>query len=97
MSKLGCMGSGNIWKDTVTYDELTINEWQKSDPAYSNLLDEIHRGCPSEQSINCLHDRIISVSVIEKHKQLYIYVNQEIIPFVYSQHVNNVKSTTVVC
>ena len=32
MSKLGCMGSGNIWKDTVTYDELTINEWQKSDP-----------------------------------------------------------------
>ena len=29
MSKLGCMGSGNIWKDTVTYDELTINEQQK--------------------------------------------------------------------
>ena len=28
-SKLGCMGSGNIWKDTVTYDELTINEQQK--------------------------------------------------------------------
>ena len=64
------MGSGNIWKDTVTYDELTINERQKSDPVYSKVLDEIRRGCPSGQSINCLRDRIITVSVVEKYKQL---------------------------
>ena len=61
---------GNIWKDTVTYDELTINERKKSDPVYSKVLDEIRRGCPSEQSINCLCDRIITVSVVEKYKQL---------------------------
>ena len=70
MSKLGCMGSGNIWKDTVTYDELTINEQQKSDPVYSKVLDEIRRGCPSEQSISCLCDRTITVNVVEKYKQL---------------------------
>lgn len=68
MSKLGSMGSSNIWKDTFTYDELTINERQKSDPVYSKVLDEIRRGSPSEQSINCLHDRIIDVSVLEKYK-----------------------------
>ena len=47
MSKLGCMESGNIWKDTIVYNELTINERQKSDPVYSKVLDEIHWGCPS--------------------------------------------------
>jgi len=28
-SRLGCMSSVNIWKDTITYDELTTNECQK--------------------------------------------------------------------
>jgi len=28
-SRLGYMSSVNIWKDTITYDELTINERQK--------------------------------------------------------------------
>ena len=37
MSKLGCMGSGNIWKDTIIYDKLTIIERQKSDPVYSKV------------------------------------------------------------
>ena len=67
MSKLGCMGSGNIWKETIIYDELTVNERQKSDPVYSKVLDEIRRGCPSEQSINCLRDRVITVSVVQKY------------------------------
>ena len=58
MSKLGCMGSGNIWKDTIIYDELTINERQKSDPVYPKVSDEIRRGCPSEHSINCLRDKL---------------------------------------
>ena len=70
MSKLGCMGSSNIWKDTIIYDELTINERQKSDSVYSKVLDEIRRGCPSEQCINCLHDRVITVSVVQKYIQL---------------------------
>jgi len=40
-NKLGCISAVNIWADTVTYDELTINEHQKGDPAYSKILDEV--------------------------------------------------------
>ena len=29
--KLGCTTSVNIWRDTVVYEELTINEQQKKD------------------------------------------------------------------
>ena len=94
VSMLGCMGSANIWKDTVTYDELTINERQKSDPVYSKVLDEIRRGCPSEDSLNCLRDRTITVSVVESTSN---YVNQEHILSVCSPLANNVKSTTLIC
>ena len=31
LSKLGCMMSVNIWKETIVYDELTIKERQKTD------------------------------------------------------------------
>ena len=44
MSKFGCMGSVNICKDTIIYDEITINERQKSDPVYSKVLNEIRNG-----------------------------------------------------
>ena len=70
VSKLGCMGSGNIWKHTVTYDELMINKRQKKDPVYSKILDEVRRGSPSQDSLTCLHERTITVSVVEKYKQL---------------------------
>ena len=36
-SKLGCMALVNIWQDTVLYDELTINEHQKSDLVFSYM------------------------------------------------------------
>ena len=42
----------------------------KSDTVYSKVLDEIRRGCPSEQSINCLHDRVITVSIVQNYMQL---------------------------
>ena len=69
-SKVGCMGSVNIWKDTITYDELTINERQKKDPVYSRILDEVRRGCPSEDSLDYLRKRIITVNIEEKYKEL---------------------------
>ena len=34
--RLGSIGSVNIWKETVLYDELTINERQKSDKTYTD-------------------------------------------------------------
>ena len=50
--KLGCATSVNIWKDCVEYDELTINERQKKDVEYSNILDCIKRGHLSEEAVS---------------------------------------------
>ena len=54
--KLGCMTSINIWQDTVVYDELTINECQKQDQAFSSMLNEVRRGFPSKATIEALQD-----------------------------------------
>ena len=35
-ARLGCMTSVNIWRETVKYDELTINERQKRDPEFGH-------------------------------------------------------------
>ena len=47
----------------------------------SKVLNEIRRGYPSEQSINCLCDRIISIRVVEKYKQLCESGNQPVCLF----------------
>ena len=54
-NRLGCMSSVNVWRDTITYDELTINERQKKDVIYSTILDEVRHGCPSDDSLSHLH------------------------------------------
>ena len=69
-NRLGCMSSVNVWRDTITYDELTINERQKKDVIYSTILDEVRRGCPSDDSLSHLHKRKIDGSVAEKFKEL---------------------------
>ena len=71
-SKLGCMTSVNIWQDNVLYDELTINERQKKDQAFSLMLDEVRRGCPSPQSIRALQDRVIKTPVVDKFEELLV-------------------------
>ena len=68
--RLGCTTSINIWRDSVVYDELTINERQKTDPVFSNMLDRVRRGCPNAETIATLNDRVIHVSVAEKFKQI---------------------------
>ena len=35
---LGCLTSISIWRETITYDELTINECQKTDSVFGALL-----------------------------------------------------------
>ena len=52
--KLGCATSVNIWKDDVTYDELTINERQKNDAKFSAVLDSVRCGCPTAETIGTL-------------------------------------------
>ena len=68
--RLGCITTVNICKETVVYDELTINERQKSDLTYSKILDEVRRGSTSEESIKILQERVIHIPVVEKYSKL---------------------------
>ena len=68
--RIGCIGSTNIWKSTVVYDELTINERQKGDKLYTDMLDGVRRGFPSKQAISLLTQRVFDVPVLEKYEQL---------------------------
>ena len=69
-SKLGCLTSVNIWQDSVVYNELTINERQKKDQAFSSMLDEVRRGCPSQNTVQALKDRVITTPVVDKFEEL---------------------------
>ena len=69
LSKLGSMTAVNIWKETVVYDELTINERQK-DARFSALLDEVRRGCVTADTATTLKGRVFTESVIDKFKEL---------------------------
>ena len=64
-NRLGCLTSINIWKDTVVYDELTINEHQKNDTQFK-ILDEVHRGSPSSEVLDCLKERVFKGTVSDK-------------------------------
>ena len=68
--QLGCAASINIWKDCVTYDELTINERQKNDPQFSSMLDSVRRGCPTEETVRILKERVIQVSISDQFTEL---------------------------
>ena len=68
--KLGCMTSVNIWQDTVLYDELTINERQKKDRAFSSILDEVRRGCPTNETLQLLQERVMKAPVVDTFEQL---------------------------
>ena len=54
--KIGCVTSVNIWKDSVVYDELTINERQKKD-------DSVRRGFPTEETLRMLKERVTDASI----------------------------------
>lgn len=58
-SRLECLASENIWNSSVKYDELTINERQKSDGEFSTILDEVRKGFPSKASLDQLNSRVI--------------------------------------
>ena len=68
--KLGCATAVNIWKECVVYDELTINERQKSDGGYSSLLNSVRQGLVTDEITTTLQDRVIDVSVQEKYREL---------------------------
>ena len=69
-SKLGCMTSINIWQETVVYNELMINERQKKDKSYSELLNKIRCGSKSDDVVEALQGRVIDCTASEKFEQL---------------------------
>ena len=70
LTRLGCMMSVNIWKETVVYDELTINERQKTDKQFCQMLQDVQQGCISEETIETLESRVISTTVSAKYQEL---------------------------
>ena len=68
--KLGCATSVNIWRDTVVYDELTINERQSNDLEFSTMLDGVRRGYPTDDTLNTLQKRVFSMPVADKFAEL---------------------------
>ena len=68
--KLECATSVNIWRDSVTCDELTINERQRKDKEFSSMLDCVRRGCPTDETLCTLQQRVIQVSVSDKFNEL---------------------------
>ena len=57
--RIGSMGAINIWQDTVLYNELTINEKQKTDQTFSDMLDCVRRGIKSNETISTLSQWVI--------------------------------------
>jgi hypothetical protein len=68
--RLGSALAVNVWRDCITYDELTINERQKSDPEFSRVLNNIRCGFMDEEIQSILEKRVIDCSVDDKFDQL---------------------------
>ena len=69
-SRMGSIASVNIWKETIVYDELTKNERQKKDGLFVNILDQVRRGSPTNESLECLKLRVMDVPVVDKYTEL---------------------------
>ena len=70
LSQLGCAATTNIWRDCVIYEELTSNERQKNYAHFSSMLDCVRRGCPTQETVTVLNQRVIQVSVSDKFSEL---------------------------
>uniref|UniRef100_A0A1X7V1D2 Uncharacterized protein n=1 Tax=Amphimedon queenslandica TaxID=400682 RepID=A0A1X7V1D2_AMPQE len=64
------MGAENIWCDTVTYDDMTINKRQKTNQKFSKMLDKERRGFPDDQTLATLSERVFSMPILKKLKIL---------------------------
>ena len=65
-----CIALVNIWKETIVYDELTINERQKKNELFVDILYQVRRGSPLPESLECLKMRVINVPVVDKYVEL---------------------------
>ena len=70
LHKLGSTTAIKIWQEVVVYDELTINERQKTDTKFSEMLDSVRCGFPTEETVRALKERVITGSIYEKYHEL---------------------------
>ena len=70
LHKLGSTTAINIWQEVVVYDELTINERQKTDTKFSEMLDSVRCGFPTEETVRALKERVFTGSIYEKYHEL---------------------------
>ena len=49
----------NMWRDSVVYDKLTLNERKKKDGKVSELLDSVRCGLPTEETLRALQERVM--------------------------------------
>ena len=75
--RLGSIGLVNIWKEAVLYNELTINEHQKSDTTYTDLLDGVRRGFRSQEALELLAQRFLDKPVIEKFNDWSLFTTRK--------------------
>ena len=68
--RLGCATSVDIWSNSVVYDELTINECQKTDKEFINILDCVRCRFLTRETFSVLEERVINVSIVEKIHEL---------------------------
>ena len=61
LHKLGSTTAINIWQEVV-YDELIINERQKTDTKFSEMLDSVRCGFPTEETVCALKERVFTGS-----------------------------------
>ena len=60
----------NIWRDSVIYDELTINERQKKDNEFSSMFDSVRCGFPSDETTLILNKRVNTMCLSGKFNDL---------------------------
>uniref|UniRef100_A0A1X7TB91 Uncharacterized protein n=1 Tax=Amphimedon queenslandica TaxID=400682 RepID=A0A1X7TB91_AMPQE len=70
ITRLGAANAFNIRKETVEYDELTINGRQKGDETFFKMLDVVRHGCLTDETIDMPKSRVFKVSIQEKYKEL---------------------------
>ena len=70
--KLGCATSVNIWQESMEYDELTINERQKKDSDFSDMLDSVRRGAPTEKTLETLRGRVTDIPIPQLYSDLQL-------------------------
>ena len=60
----------NICQHLESYEELTINERQKKDKPFAAMLDCVRRGCPTDETLHTLEQRVIDMPVADKFLEL---------------------------